>query len=276
MDNSGSAATKVIVLVVLIGIFVFAGFQAVPLVLLDREHKQFQATIDSQVQAVSALHIPDTQTALSEDITHILNDMGAQFEPHHLQVYIDKEQKKLDVQIWYFRPHNTIGVENPRMFYVRSEKGGFTEVVDNKPVTQAEPVESSQQTALVWPHSTPKPARPTPEPVEYSPPVTLTNANFDQEVLKSPIPVMVDFWATWCGPCKRAAPAVDAAAKEFAGKVKISKLNIDHHKKTASKYGVRGIPTFIIFKDGKRVGTESGFGGQKWLFNFIRTHTSET
>jgi thioredoxin 1 len=69
---------------------------------------------------------------------------------------------------------------------------------------------------------------------------------------------------------------VDAAAKEFAGEVKIAKLNVDQHKKTASKYGVRGIPAFIIFKDGKRVGTQVGFGGKQHLFTFIRTHTSET
>ena len=77
--------------------------------------------------------------------------------------------------------------------------------------------------------------------------------NFDAEVLKSSVPVLVDFWATWCAPCKAIAPTIDALAAEFAGKVKVGKVNVDESQSIPSTYGVRGIPTLILFKDGKVV-----------------------
>ena len=79
---------------------------------------------------------------------------------------------------------------------------------------------------------------------------TFTDANFDNEVLQSDIPVIVDFWATWCAPCKAIAPLIDAVADEHSGKVKVGKVNVDENQATPGKYGVRGIPTVIIFKGG--------------------------
>jgi len=81
--------------------------------------------------------------------------------------------------------------------------------------------------------------------------VEVTDANFDQEVLKSEQPVLVDFWAGWCGPCKMIAPFVDGAAATYAGKLKVAKVNVDQNGATPSRYGIRGIPALLFFKGGK-------------------------
>ncbi|MDY0301881.1 MAG: thioredoxin [Trichlorobacter sp.] len=82
---------------------------------------------------------------------------------------------------------------------------------------------------------------------------TFTDANFDREVLQSDIPVLVDFWATWCAPCKAIAPVLDNIADEYLGKVKIGKVNVDDNQSVPVKYSVRGIPTLILFKGGQVV-----------------------
>lgn len=79
----------------------------------------------------------------------------------------------------------------------------------------------------------------------------VTDASFEQTVLKSEQPVMVDFWATWCGPCKALAPVVDEVAQSYNGKAKVYKMDVDRNNATPMRYGVRGIPTLLIFKDGK-------------------------
>lgn len=79
----------------------------------------------------------------------------------------------------------------------------------------------------------------------------LSDKNFASEVLQSSLPVLVDFWATWCGPCRAIAPIVEDLAKEFSGRVKMTKLNVDENPSTPGQYGVRGIPTLILFKEGK-------------------------
>jgi thioredoxin 1 len=81
-------------------------------------------------------------------------------------------------------------------------------------------------------------------------PITFTDDNFEQEVLKSDKPVLIDFWAVWCGPCKIIAPIVEELAAEYEGKAKIGKLDVDENQQTSIKYGVRSIPTLLIFKDG--------------------------
>jgi len=83
--------------------------------------------------------------------------------------------------------------------------------------------------------------------------VQLTDSAFETEVLKSSVPVLVDFWATWCAPCKAISPVVDALADEYDGKIKVCKVNVDDNPATPGQYGVRGIPTLILFKDGQIV-----------------------
>ena len=79
----------------------------------------------------------------------------------------------------------------------------------------------------------------------------VNDANFDQEVLRSQQPVLVDFWAVWCGPCKAIAPIVDSVATAYSGKLKVAKVNVDQNGATPSRYGIRGIPALLFFKDGK-------------------------
>lgn len=84
-------------------------------------------------------------------------------------------------------------------------------------------------------------------------PITITNENFQAEVLSSDIPVLVDFWAEWCGPCKMIAPSVEELAEEYEGKIKIGKLDIDSNQNVASEYGIRSIPSLLIFRNGQVV-----------------------
>ena len=89
-------------------------------------------------------------------------------------------------------------------------------------------------------------------------PLTFTDGNFEAEVLKSDIPVLVDFWAVWCGPCKMIAPVVEGMTAEYEGKAKIGKLDVDENQQASIKYGVRSIPTILLFKDGKVADTIIG------------------
>jgi thioredoxin 1 len=99
--------------------------------------------------------------------------------------------------------------------------------------------------------------------------VYVTDDSFEQDVLQSEIPVLVDYWAEWCGPCKMIAPILEEVVNEYAGKLKITKLNIDENSATPPKYGIRGIPTLMIFKDGDVEATKVGALSKSQLTAFI-------
>lgn len=101
----------------------------------------------------------------------------------------------------------------------------------------------------------------------------VTDASFNDEVLACSLPVLVDFWAEWCGPCKMIAPVLDELAEELSGNIRVVKLNIDDNQETAIRYGVRSIPTLLIFKDGAPIATQVGAAPKgklkDWILNTI-------
>ena len=97
----------------------------------------------------------------------------------------------------------------------------------------------------------------------------LTDDSFEAEVLKADGPVLVDYWAEWCGPCRMIAPILDEISGEYAGKLKVAKLNIDENQATAPKYGIRGIPTLMLFKNGQVAATKVGALSKSQLTAFI-------
>ena len=97
----------------------------------------------------------------------------------------------------------------------------------------------------------------------------ITHDTFDSEVLQSELPVLVDYWAEWCGPCKMIAPALDESAESYAGRLGVAKINVDENQSLAARYHVRGIPTLMLFKDGEVVATKIGAVSKAQLTAFI-------
>src|SRR6266436_9614914 len=106
--------------------------------------------------------------------------------------------------------------------------------------------------------------------------LVFTDAAFDTEVLKSPEPVLVDFWAEWCGPCRMMAPTIDQIAVEYAGKTKVGKLDVDSNVQTAGRYQIRGIPTLLVFKGEKVVEQKVGAVGKSEVKKMLDAHVDAT
>jgi thioredoxin 1 len=102
--------------------------------------------------------------------------------------------------------------------------------------------------------------------------LTFTDASWEQDVINSDVPVLVDFWAEWCGPCRMVGPTVDAIADEYQGKLKVGKLNVDENGDIAMRYQVRGIPMFLVFKGGKIVGQKVGAMGKSDFQSLVNAH----
>lgn len=102
--------------------------------------------------------------------------------------------------------------------------------------------------------------------------LTVSDQSFETDVLKSEVPVLVDFWAEWCGPCKMIAPTLEDIARDYSGKLKVVKVNVDDNNATPSQYGIRGIPTLLLIKNGNVVATKVGALTKSQLTAFIDSH----
>lgn len=242
----------------------FISIQFLPFLTFHRDHQAFKEAVSARIHALSVVSLPETQTALVKEIRGMLDRMNAQYEPHYIQVNAEEQTKTLSVQIWYERPHTSLILQNPKQFYVQIEK--YDIPIKRVPTPTPIPMPLEKHTSIARapsPELTPTPRRR--RKVRY-------DEWFTKE-LESSNPVLVYFWASWCSSCRQASPVVNEASRKFYGKVKTVSINIDKNWRLKSEFGIRGVPTFLIFKQGKVVARQNGFPGKQQFFSFIRQHS---
>ena len=273
-SERGSTPVKFIAIFSIIIIVIFAVFQVLVFAGMRQEHKAFMNAVELRIQALSTNSLPETQQTLSRDIYAMLNRMEARYEPHHVQIQPGSSGGSLDVQVWYSRPHKGLLLPGAKQFYGHIQQDQVPPQLVQAPLPTPTPTPTPEPVEESKPEEIERVSTPIPTPtvtvIRSRPAGHLTDENFVQEVSNSPLPVMVFFWAPWCGYCKKAMPAVDQASSIFFGEMRVYKLNIDRNKTTASQFSVRGIPDFIFFNKGKTIARKSGFRGKQWLFTYIR------
>jgi thioredoxin 1 len=161
------------------------------------------------------------------------------------------------------------------MYLFRGANGGNADLpvdrVDPLKTALANNVETRSQWRQIGQSAPPRPRAAAPVTTESAGVLTLGDSSFDAEVLDSEVPVLVDFWATWCGPCLRLAPTVDAIAGEYAGRIKVGRLDVDQNERTADRYRVDALPTLLLFKNGRVVGHSTCAVGKAQIEQMLST-----
>ena len=277
----GSAPIAILAIGIGLAVLIFAGFQALVFAGMRQEHKAFRNALELRIQSLSTNSLPETQETLSRDIYAMLDKLEARYEPHHVQIQPGGSSSNLDVQVWYSRPNTALLLPGAKHFYAHIQQAEVPPQLVQAPLPTPMPTappepEQAEEMPEIKPEIDPTPVpTPTVTVIKNHPAKHLTDKNFIDEVTNSPLPVMVYFWAPWCGYCRKTSPSVDQASSTFFGEMRVYKLNIDRQKTTAAQFGVRAVPAFIFFNNGKTLEKKTGYRSKKSLFAQIRKHLED-
>jgi hypothetical protein len=169
--QDGVIAVKLIstICILAFGGLCIAGFQMFQLWTLNQDDHKLRSAINAQLQSISIVRIPDTEVAITTQVSTILDSIKAQYEPHHIQVNIEKASQRLTVQVWYWRPHRALFIENPKMFYAAAEKIGFLEIVEQQSTLMPASTRVADANSSASPKKPPASVAPTPKKLRSPP-----------------------------------------------------------------------------------------------------------